>query len=47
MQILGGYRDILRNLVDYEAGRTILETALKITPKRVIPSLFDEEFTEL
>ena len=27
---LGGYRDILRNLVDYEAGRTILETALGI-----------------
>jgi len=24
----GGYRDILRNLVDYEAGRTIFETAL-------------------
>ena len=38
---------IARNLVDYEAGRTILETALKITPKRVIPSLFDEEYTEL
>ena len=27
---VGGYRDILRNLVDYEAGRTILETALGI-----------------
>lgn len=27
---LGGYRDVLRNLVDYEAGRTILETALGI-----------------
>lgn len=38
---------IARNLVDYEAGRTILETALKITPKRIIQSLFDEEFTEL
>lgn len=43
----GGYRNVLRNLVDYEAGRTILETALNITPKRVIPSLFDNEFTEL
>ena len=38
---------IARNLVDYEAGRTILETALKITPKKVIPSLFDEHFTEI
>ena len=27
---LGGYRDVLRNLVDYEAGKTILETALGI-----------------
>ena len=27
---LGGYRDVLRNLVDYEAGRTIFETALGI-----------------
>jgi DNA (cytosine-5)-methyltransferase 1 len=27
---LGGYRDILRNLVDYEAGKTILQTALGI-----------------
>jgi DNA (cytosine-5)-methyltransferase 1 len=27
---LGGYRDVLRNLVDYEAGRTIFETALNI-----------------
>ena len=38
---------IARNLVDYEAGRTIFETALNIPPKRVIQSLFDEEFTEL
>jgi DNA (cytosine-5)-methyltransferase 1 len=30
---IGGYRDVLRNLVDYEAGRTILETALNITKK--------------
>ena len=27
---LGGYRDVLRNLVDYEAGLTILKTALNI-----------------
>lgn len=27
---IGGYRDVLRNLVDYEAGRTIFETALGI-----------------
>lgn len=26
----GGYREVLRNLVDYEAGRTIFETALGI-----------------
>ena len=30
---IGGYRDVLRNLVDYEAGRTILETALEIERK--------------
>lgn len=27
---LGGYRDILRNLVDYEAGKTIFSTAIGI-----------------
>jgi len=27
---IGGYRDVLRNLVDYEAGKTILETALGV-----------------
>lgn len=27
---IGGYRDVLRNLVDYEAGKTILQTALNI-----------------
>ena len=27
---VGGYRDVLRNLVDYEAGKTILQTALNI-----------------
>ena len=31
---LGGYRDVLRNLVDYEAGRTIFETALSIIRKK-------------
>ena len=30
----GGYRDVLRNLVDYEAGRTIFETALGIIRKK-------------
>lgn len=38
---------IARNLVDYEAGKSILEAALNITPKRVIASLFDENYTEL
>ena len=27
---IAGYRDVLRNLVDYQAGKTILETALGI-----------------
>jgi len=41
---LGGYRDVLRNLVDYEAGKTILETALGIIKKSDIKqtSMFDE-----
>jgi len=30
---IGGYRDVLRNLVDYKAGKTILETALNIFKK--------------
>lgn len=30
---IGGYRDVLRNLVDYEAGRTIFETAFGIIKK--------------
>jgi len=30
---LGGYRDVLRNLVDYEVGKTILETVLGIVNK--------------
>lgn len=38
---------IARNLVDYEAGRTIFEAALNIPQKKVIQSLFDETFTEL
>ena len=38
---------IARNLVDYEAGRAIFETALGIInrPKRKMESLFDEKFT--
>lgn len=41
----GGYRNILRNLVDYEAGKTILETALNIYKKTNInqTSIFDYE----
>lgn len=35
---------IARNLVDYEAGKTILECVLKVEPKKIIPSLFDETF---
>ena len=38
---------IARNLVDYEAGRTIFETALNIPQKKAIGSLFDENYTEL
>lgn len=40
---LGGYRDILRNLVDYEAGRTIFETVLGIEKKSNVNqvSIFD------
>jgi len=39
---LGGYRDILRNLVDYEAGLTIFNTARNIynKSKLEIPTLF-------
>lgn len=39
---LGGYRDVLRNLVDYEAGKTILETAMGIIQqnKQTQPTLF-------
>ena len=38
---------IIRNLVDYEVGKTIFETALGIInrPKRKMESLFDEKFT--
>ena len=36
-----------RNLVDYEAGRTILEAALEIKPKKKIESLFDDEYLEI
>ena len=30
---IGGYRDVLRNLVDYEAGKTIFETYLGVENK--------------
>ena len=38
---LGGYRFVLRNLVDYEAGRTIFETILGIEKKSTQLSIFD------
>lgn len=40
-------KKIVRNLVDYEVGKSILEAALNVAPKRVIGSLFDENYTEL
>ena len=40
-------KKIVRNLVDYEVGKSILEAALNVAPKRVIASLFDENYTEL
>jgi len=42
---VGGYRDVLRNLVDYEAGRTIFETMLGIERKQNVnqTSIFDYE----
>jgi DNA (cytosine-5)-methyltransferase 1 len=43
---LGGYRDVLRNLVDYEAGKTIFQTALGIIERSNIKqnSLFGDEW---
>ena len=39
---IGGYRDVLRNLVDYEAGKTILETALGLQKNKTNQStIFD------
>ncbi|WP_126654094.1 DNA cytosine methyltransferase [Chryseobacterium aureum] len=38
---------IARNLVDYEAGRTIFECVLQKEPKRIINSLFDDEYLTL
>lgn len=40
---------IARNLVDYEAGKKIFETALGVInqPKKVMQSLFDDQFTEI
>jgi DNA (cytosine-5)-methyltransferase 1 len=45
----GGQRKdkIARNLVDYEAGRTIFECVLKKEPERIINSLFDNKFMKL
>lgn len=41
---LGGYHDVLRNLVDYEAGKTIFQTALGIIERSNIKqnSLFGD-----
>lgn len=41
---LGGYRDVLRNLVDFEVGKTILETAFGIERKQNVNqvSIFDK-----
>ncbi|WP_137904827.1 DNA cytosine methyltransferase [Chryseobacterium sp. 2VB] len=36
-----------RNLVDYEAGKTIFECVLRKEPKRIINSLFDNEYLTL
>ena len=43
---LGGYRDVLRNLVDYEAGKTIFQTALGIIERSNIKqnSLFGDRW---
>ena len=39
---VGGYRDVLRNLVDYEAGKTIFETALGIINNKTLQkTIFD------
>ena len=42
---VGGYRDVLRNLVDYEAGKTILETVFGIEKKKneKQTSIFDND----
>ena len=43
---LGGYRDVLRNLVDYEAGKTIFATAMGVILKSNIKqgNLFGDEY---
>lgn len=38
---------IARNLVDYEAGKAIFECVLQKEPKRIINSLFDNEYLTL
>jgi 16S rRNA A1518/A1519 N6-dimethyltransferase RsmA/KsgA/DIM1 with predicted DNA glycosylase/AP lyase activity len=40
---VGGYRDVLRNLVDYEAGKTILQTALGMVPDSAQADLFSDD----
>ena len=40
-------RKALRNCVHPETGKHILDCALNIAPKKVIGSLFDENYTEL
>ena len=40
-------RKALRNCVHPETGKYILDCAMNIPPKRIIPSLFDEEYTKL
>ena len=40
-------RKALRNCVHPETGKHILDCALNVAPKRVIASLFDENYTEL
>lgn len=38
---------IARNLVDYEAGKTILQCVLKVEPQKIIESLFDDKILML
>ena len=40
-------RKALRNCVHPETGKHILDCAMNVPPKKIIPSLFDEHFTEI